>query len=342
MSVEIGQIDQLLPKFLEKKSYSKTVILVDANTKKHCLQHILNILPKTKIISINAGEKHKTLETCSHIWQAMTAEGLDRHALLINVGGGVIGDMGGFCASTYKRGIDFIQIPTTLLSQVDASVGGKLGIDFQGLKNHLGVFTLPKAVLIDPKFLKTLPWRELRSGFAEIIKHCLIKDKSMFDIIKKLDLEDQNLKELIAHSVKIKSEIVEADFTEKTIRKTLNFGHTIGHAVETHLLDHKTKHALHGEAIAAGMIMEAYLAYKKGMLAEADLIDIEEYLFSVYGQIEIQETDFNEILKHCKQDKKNKNNIIRASLLNGVGTCAYDIPLSLSDIKLALKYYTQK
>ncbi|MBP8155740.1 MAG: iron-containing alcohol dehydrogenase, partial [Leadbetterella sp.] len=191
MSVIISPISESLTQFFAQKSYSKVMVLVDNHTKKHCYPLVKGLLPSHKVINIKAGEHFKNLETCQQIWEEMTKNELDRHALLVNIGGGVIGDMGGFCASTYKRGIDFIQIPTTLLSQVDASVGGKLGIDFQGFKNHIGVFTLPKTVLIDNVFLKTLPQNEIRSGFAEIIKHCLIRDKSKWNEIKTIDLENQ-------------------------------------------------------------------------------------------------------------------------------------------------------
>jgi 3-dehydroquinate synthase len=339
MSVTIGTIGTLLSDFLSKKAYTQIVILVDQNTKKHCLPKVDLIMPAPKVIEIKAGEKHKNIETCQKIWQAMTNLNLDRHALMINLGGGVIGDMGGFCAATYKRGIDFIQIPTTLLSQVDASVGGKLGIDFNGLKNHIGVFTLPNAVLVDSQFLQTLPSLELRSGFAEIVKHCLIKDQAKWKTIKILDLEEQNLPDLIAHSIEIKKAIVAEDFTEQGPRKTLNFGHTMGHAVETFFLENKSKKLLHGEAVAAGMIMESYIGYKKGMFAEESLNEIEEFIFAVYGRIKIDKADFNAIIALSLHDKKNKGKVVRASILDKIGSCQYDIPISKVEMKKALEYY---
>jgi 3-dehydroquinate synthase len=339
MSVKIGQIENLLVDFLKETSYTQTVILVDQNTKRHCLPLIINAVPTAHVITIKAGEQYKNLATCEQIWQAMTDYKLDRHALMINLGGGVIGDMGGFCAATYKRGIDFIQIPTTLLSQVDASVGGKLGIDFNGLKNHIGVFTLPKAVLVDPTFLKTLSILETRSGFAEIVKHCLIKDAAKWNSIKVLDLEEQNLPDLIAHSIEIKKVIVAEDFTEQGPRKILNFGHTLGHAVETYFLENKPKKLLHGEAVAAGMIMEAYIGYKKGMLPEDALNEIEEFIFSVYGRIEMEASDFPAIVALSLQDKKNKGNIVRASILDKIGSCQYDITISKAEMTRSLAYY---
>lgn len=236
----------------------------------------------------------------------MTRANMDRHGLIINLGGGVIGDMGGFCASTYKRGIDFIQIPTTLLAQVDASVGGKLGIDFHGLKNHIGVFQLPKTVLIDPTFIQTLPDRQKRSGFAEIIKHCLIRDAAKWDTIASLDFDQVDLADLIAHSVEIKKAVVAEDPKEKGLRKILNFGHTLGHAVETYLLGLGKRAVLHGEAIAVGMITEAYLAYQRNLIEAEELEAIEAMLFATYGRIQIKAEEIPAIIQLTAQDKKNK------------------------------------
>jgi 3-dehydroquinate synthase len=247
--------------------------------------------------------------------------------------------MGGFCAATYKRGIDFIQIPTTLLSQVDASVGGKLGIDFQGFKNHLGVFTLPNAVLIDPIFLKTLSEREKRSGFAEILKHCLIQDVNKWNEIRGKDLSEQNLPDLIAHSVEIKKKVVEQDPTEKGLRKILNFGHTLGHAIETFFLPEGKKRLFHGEAIATGMVCESHIAYKRGLIDERTLEQIEEFIFSIYGKVDIAEADFDAIIGLTLQDKKNKGKEVRFSLINAAGSCLYDIVVKKNEMKKALEYY---
>ncbi|MDR6807823.1 3-dehydroquinate synthase [Dyadobacter sp. BE32] len=297
-------------------------------------------MPKHSVVTVPSGEAHKTLATCEKIWEAMTKDELDRHALVINVGGGVIGDMGGFCAAVYKRGIDFIQVPTTLLSQVDASVGGKLGIDFQGFKNHLGVFNIPKSVLIDPVFLKTLPEREIRSGFAEIIKHCLIADGAKWEEIRAKDFEAQQWPDLIAHSVKIKQQVVDQDPTEKGLRKILNFGHTLGHAVETCFLNKGPKERLfHGEAIAVGMIMEAYLSFERKMIDQQTLTNIEEFLFATYGKVKIKPEDIEEIIALTRQDKKNKGKEIRFSLLKGAGQCAFDIVVTATEMRRSIAYY---
>jgi 3-dehydroquinate synthase len=339
-SVVLAPISESLPDFLSSSQYSKIVVIADNNTKRHCYPILKAFLPKHSVVTVPSGEAHKTLATCEKIWEAMTKEELDRHALVINVGGGVIGDMGGFCAAVYKRGIDFIQVPTTLLSQVDASVGGKLGIDFQGFKNHLGVFNIPKSVLIDPVFLKTLPEREIRSGFAEIIKHCLIADASKWEEIRHKDFERQNWQDLIAHSVKIKQQVVDEDPTEKGLRKILNFGHTLGHAVETHFLGKPANQRLfHGEAIAVGMIMESYLAFERKMIDQDTLTDIEEFLFATYGKVKIKADDVEAIIALTRQDKKNKGKEIRFSLLKGAGQCAFDIVVTASEMRKSIAYY---
>jgi 3-dehydroquinate synthase len=337
-TVVIGELANNLTKFIADGKYSNLIILVDEKTKKYCYPFVKNLLGKHSLIQIKSGEGNKNLYSCQTIWTAMTAANLDRHSLMVNLGGGVIGDMGGFCAATYKRGIDFVQIPTTLLSQVDASVGGKLGIDFESFKNHIGVFKVPNSVMIDPVFLQTLPKSELRSGFAEIIKHCLIRDEKKWQEISKNDLENQNWEDLIRHSVSIKMKVTEEDPTEKNIRKILNFGHTLGHAIETYFLGSKN-HLLHGEAIAVGMICESFIAFKKKMISKEQLINIEEFIFSIYGSVKIKEADFQNIIKLTAQDKKNRGNEIRFSLINGIGDCLFDIPVSKNEMVAALKYY---
>ncbi|MEY4540042.1 MAG: hypothetical protein RLZZ306_1799 [Bacteroidota bacterium] len=339
MSVQIAPISESLLAFLKANPYTKIQVIADENTFKYCYPTIKPFLGKHNLVKIKSGESEKNLVTCQKIWQAMTDNELDRHSLVINLGGGVIGDMGGFCASTYKRGIDFIQIPTTLLSQVDASVGGKLGIDFQGLKNHIGIFQIPNSVLIDADFLKTLSYSELRSGFAEVIKHCLIIDGKKWDEIRRKDFEEQDFTDLITHSVNIKQNVVEADPTEKGLRKILNFGHTLGHAIETYFLGKPKLHLLHGEAIAAGMICEAFISFKRGMIDQKTLENIEEFIFSVYGKATIKESDIEPIIALTAQDKKNKGKEIRFSLLEGAGKCGYDISVSKGEMKKALEYY---
>ena len=226
--------------------------------------------------------------------------------------------MGGFIASTYKRGIDFINIPTTLLAQVDASVGGKLGIDFNNFKNQIGVFKVPNLIVVDIKFLATLPERELKSGFAEVIKHCLIKDEEMFNEINKIQWSENNWDQIVRHSIEIKSDIVRNDLEEKGIRKILNFGHSIGHAIETTYLQQNNK-LLHGEAIAIGMICESFLSVHNKKLSKNEFDKISEYIINVYQPIKINFIE--EILININQDKKNINQKIMISSLNKIGKC---------------------
>ena len=328
-----------LQDFLHANAHTQTAVLVDENTKKHCYPLVKALLPKHTLIQIRSGEERKHLETCQQIWQRMTDAKLDRGALLINLGGGVIGDMGGFCAATYKRGIDFLQIPTTLLAQVDASVGGKLGVDFQGFKNHIGVFKDPVSVLVATGFLQTLPLVEIRSGFAEIIKHCLIADAGMWHIIRRRELDEQRWDELVPHSVKIKEIIVAQDPTEQGWRKVLNFGHTIGHAVESYFLPKPKQKLLHGEAIAVGMIAEAYLSHRRQLLSEDALMQIEEFVFSVYGRVKLQPADIEAIAPRALQDKKNAGGKIQCVLLRTIGEPVIDHAISLKEIREALAFY---
>lgn len=332
-------ISEKLTGYLKGKQYSKICVLTDENTEKHCFPLISNAIPKASLIRIESGEENKTLATCEKIWQQMTDLNLDRKALMINLGGGVIGDMGGFCAATYKRGIDFIQIPTTLLSQVDASVGGKLGIDFHGLKNHIGVFKDPQAVFIDTLFLKTLPLAELRSGYAEVIKHCLIADEKKWREVNKKTLDQQNWNDLVVHSIDIKSKVTEEDPFEKGLRKILNFGHTIGHAIESHFLHIQGKRLLHGEAIAIGMVAEAFLAWKKEFINDVELEEIKKYILKIYGRVEIFEFDIEKILPLTLQDKKNEKETIQASLLEKIGKANFNIPITIKEIREAINFY---
>jgi 3-dehydroquinate synthase len=328
-----------LEAWLRDRDYSRIAVLVDENTRKHCYPHLKDALPRHTLITVKSGETQKNLETCTAIWQKLTDAQFDRKGLLLNLGGGVIGDMGGFCAATYKRGIDFVQIPTTLLSQVDASVGGKLGIDFNGYKNHIGVFREPARVVVGTSFLQTLPPHETRSGFAEVIKHCLIADSTMWQTIRRRDLDDQHWTELVPHSVRIKQAVVAQDPTEKGWRKVLNFGHTVGHAVESYFLAQPKKKLLHGEAIAVGMIAEGYLSMHLGMLPEKEFGQIEEFIFSVYGKVKLENADLEAIAPLALQDKKNQGGKIRCVLLQAIGRPVIDQVISLKDIKEALQYY---
>ena len=336
-----NDIRTILDDYLENKSFSGIAILVDENTRRNCLPVVSDLVQHTKLIEIPSGEENKNIRTCQEIWHSLTEGFLDRHGLLINLGGGVIGDMGGFCAATYKRGIAFINLPTTLLAQVDASVGGKLGIDFAGFKNHIGVFTEPDRVMIDPVFLNTLPENELRSGFAEVIKHALIADEAYWPEIKHHSFRDQDWNAHIRHSVQVKSLIVADDPTEKGKRKILNFGHTLGHALESYFLQDPVKRLLHGEAIAAGMIMEAYLSSVKLGMPEKEIIEIQDFIIEVYGKISLSAADIDPIISLSAQDKKNEKGIINFSLLKRIGEATYNIAVSRPEMEDALRRYRE-
>ena len=326
--------------FDKKNAYSQVAVLVDENTLKYCYPLIVTHLPKHSLIEITSGEKHKNIETCQKIWSHLMDKHFDRKSLLINLGGGVIGDMGGFCAATYKRGIDFIQIPTTLLAQVDASIGGKLGIDFHGFKNHIGLFCRPKQVIIDTDFLNTLPLNELRSGFAEVIKHCLIADEKAWGELITNELEENNWQKIVFHSVNIKSNIVTSDPKEMGLRKTLNYGHTVGHALETYYLEKYPDHALlHGEAVAVGIVAECFMAFKRGLLSENELKNIEAFIFKIFPKVNILTSDITPIIALTLHDKKNENGKVKGILLEKVGKPIFDVDFGLEEMEKSLFYY---
>ena len=326
--------------FLSEHNYSSVFVLVDENTKQHCLPVLQNVLADKHLIKTKSGEVNKNLATCEFIWQQLIEYNADRKALFINLGGGVIGDMGGFAASCYKRGVDFINIPTTLLSQVDSSIGGKLGIDFKYGKNLIGLFRNPKKVFISSVFFKSLPERQFINGWAEIFKHALIQDAILWHTYKNLDIWSADMNEIVYHSLQIKRQVVEADPYEKGLRKILNFGHTIGHALEAYSLENEKDSLLHGEAIAIGMICEAYLSVKKCSLTAAELQEIQTVLLNHFPKHSILNFDTKKLLDSISVDKKNEGAIIMAALLDSIGTCKYDVPISKEEIKESLSYYT--
>ncbi len=312
-----------LEKFLSKNySGRKIFVLVDEHTKEHCLPRILHGVLELKdaiVLEITSGEKNKTISSCEKLWHGLTEHRADRRSLLINLGGGVVCDVGGFVASTYMRGIDFINIPTSLLAMVDASAGGKNGINFSGLKNQVGTFTKPQAVFISPSFLKTLPEREVKSGFAEVIKHTLIADAEKWNELKQLEsLTDVNWMKIIDNSVFIKNKIVNADFKERNKRKTLNFGHTIGHALESNSLKHDADPLKHGEAIAIGMIGEVFLSQRMLNLPEHDANEIISFLQKQYPNIS-SDVNTDEIMELIRSDKKSEQSEVNFVLLKNIG-----------------------
>ena len=309
---------------LRENKYSTIFIIVDSLTNEFCLPKLLpNIETELaiEIIEFEPGEENKNIETCIQIWNVLTELGGDRKSLIINLGGGVVTDLGGFVASTFKRGVDFINVPTTLLSMVDASVGGKTGIDLGNLKNQIGVINVPQMVLIDTQYLETLPQNEMRSGLAEMLKHGLIFDKNYWEkflVMKRLDFGDFD--ELICRSVEIKNEIVIQDPTEKHIRRALNFGHTLGHAIESYFLENENKKTLlHGEAIAVGMILESYISLHKKLIHEQEYAQIKDTIKSIYDQVVFEDSDIEPILELLIHDKKNEYGNIQFALIEGIG-----------------------
>ncbi|PWN59380.1 3-dehydroquinate synthase [Chryseobacterium viscerum] len=328
--------------FLHEKTFSKIFILVDENTHEYCLPILLGNMETDlgfEILEIEAGEEMKNIQTANQLWEILTEMQADRKALVINLGGGVITDMGGFVASTYKRGIQFINIPTTLLSMCDASIGGKTGIDLMHYKNMVGTFAFPEQIFIFPKFLETLPFKELRSGFAEMLKHGLIADKNHWDqLIQIRKLEVETVVPHIQASMNIKQTVVDQDFHEQNIRKTLNFGHTIGHAVESLCLQQGNP-ILHGEAVAMGMIAEAHLAYLENLISEEDSKAIIENIQRYYPYLDISDFKDEDITALLLNDKKNTDRKINFSLLSGIGSCNYDHQCSQENIIESLSFY---
>ncbi|WP_282132419.1 3-dehydroquinate synthase [Cellulophaga baltica] len=332
----------LLNEHLSKANYSKIFILVDENTHNCCLAPFMSEIHGDydfEVIEIEAGEINKNIATCTQVWEVLSELDADRKSLMINVGGGVVTDLGGFVASTFKRGIDFINVPTTLLAMVDASVGGKTGVDLGSLKNQVGVINQPEMVLVISSFLQTLEKRQMQSGFAEMLKHGLIKDKSYWNELKALDSLEA-IDQLIYHSVTIKNEVVLQDPTEQNIRKILNYGHTLGHAVESYFLDHPTYDLLlHGEAIAIGMILEGYISHKITSLSKEELADIKTTFLSNYPKVSFSTEDIEAILKLLKFDKKNSHGNINFVLLNAIGTPEIDVKVTQELLEESFAYY---
>jgi len=344
--IELGPLSESsLESFLNlpENKKAKLFILLDEHSLQNCFPKLMNDCPafsRAEVLEIESSETSKNIEICTRIWQAITELGADRDSILVNLGGGVITDMGGFIAGLYKRGIRYINIPTTLLAMVDASIGGKTGVDLDNVKNQIGIFNTPHSIFIDTDFLKTLSKRQMLAGLAEIIKHALISDRSYWDLIRKSDFsENKNWTKLIQPSLKIKNDIVKNDPSEKGMRKILNFGHTIGHAIESFSLENANILLLHGEAVAIGMICESFLSYKHRLISKKDLEEITDYLTSIYPCFPIEELAHHRILELMKNDKKNKNNQINFTLLNSIGTATFDNFISAAEIKDALIFY---
>ncbi len=336
-TIEVGNLVESSFQTLLNTKYasSKKVILVDENTHDYCLEYLLTNfeeLTDAEVMLLPVGEENKVMAVCFQVFEALSEYQIGRNDVIINLGGGLVSDMGGFVASIYKRGIDFINIPTSLLAMVDASIGGKTGIDLGPYKNQLGTFTDPKSLFVDISFLETLPEEEIMNGYAEMLKHALILDKSYWNELTSLasldDLLDENL---ILRSIELKNEIVKADPFEKGNRKKLNFGHTAGHALEGFFLD--STPISHGHAVGIGMIGETFLSYKKGLLSEKEWQSIEDVLLNIFPLIPFETEDISTFIELMKNDKKNFEGAIKCCLLSSIGECLIDQNITENEIK---------
>jgi 3-dehydroquinate synthase len=337
------QIVAELRKIVQKYPAGKVFILTDQIASGFCLPFIQPLIDECSIrhFAIPSGEENKTIQLVCLVWDFLSNNGADRKSLMINIGGGMLTDLGGFAASTFKRGMDFVNIPTTLLAQVDASIGGKTGFNFNGLKNEIGVFMEPNSVLINTNFLKSIDHENFLSGYAEMLKHGLIKSREHWEELLAFDLENINygaLQEIIAHSVAVKEWHVLNDLTEQNIRKALNFGHTVGHAFESYAM--KTgRPILHGYAVVYGMITEVYLSAKLCGLDIIELNSISDWLLDKYGKFEIQKHDFEALYQLMTHDKKNEGNRINFTLIPEIGKVEINVDCPKELIIEALKYY---
>ncbi len=337
-------LENELTNALSECEHDKLFVLFDQTTQEHCSQLLQDFrcLKGYTPISIKPSDTNKNLESLSEVWQQLQDGGATRHSCLINVGGGMVTDLGGFAASTFKRGINFINIPTTLLAMVDASVGGKTGINFRGLKNEIGVFNDSKFVILDTDFLKTLDQENICSGYAEMLKHGLIADEKMWEELVSFDLEHPDfthLQDMVGDSVKVKERIVEEDPHENGIRKALNLGHTFGHAFESWAL--KRKPVLHGYAVAFGLIPELYLSVAKTGFPTEKMRQTVAFIKEYYGTLGITCDDYDELIELMRHDKKNQNGIINFTLLGGIGDIRINQTASLDEIKEALDFFRE-
>jgi 3-dehydroquinate synthase len=339
-----NQLEQILSEEIAACKADHTFILTDETTLRLCLPVVSSYacLQGAKTITIKAGDTHKDLESISHVWNELQRMGATRHSLLINLGGGMVTDLGGFAASTFKRGISFINIPTTLLSMVDASVGGKTGINFGGLKNEIGVFNNASCVILDTIFLQTLDEENILSGYAEMLKHGLISTEEHWAELMNFDIEKPDLKELgdlVAKSVQVKERIVTEDPTEKGIRKALNLGHTVGHAFESLALQRKP--VLHGYAVAWGLVCELYLSVAKTSFPVDKMRQMTRFIFEHYGRMSITCDDYPALLELMTHDKKNTGSDINFTLLGGIGDIRINQTATKEEIEEALDFYRE-
>lgn len=340
-----GNLERDLVNAISECEHDRIFVLTDETTQQLCWPKIKNFkaLKNSTPIIIKATDTHKNLDTLSQVWQALSNGGATRHSLMINLGGGMVTDLGGFAASTFKRGIDFINIPTTLLAMVDASVGGKTGINFGGLKNEIGVFSDSRFVIINTQFLDTLDHDNICSGYAEMLKHGLISDERTWAELVTFDLDNPDLSQLqrmVAESIKVKERIVEADPHEHGIRKALNLGHTMGHAFESFAMRRGTP-ILHGYAVAYGLISELYMSARKTAFPTDRMHQTVRFIRENYGTINITCDDYPTLIELMHHDKKNTAGIINFTLLGNVGDIRINQTATEEEIKEALDFFRE-
>ena len=346
-----NDLQQALSNAIAECPHDKLFVLVDETTHQLCLPVIagFDCMQEAQCIVIGATDTHKTLDTLSHVWAELQRMGATRHSLLINLGGGMVTDLGGFAASTFKRGLAYINIPTTLLSMVDASVGGKTGINFGGLKNEIGVFNNANSVILDTIFLKTMDQENILSGYAEMLKHGLISEEKMWAELLTFNLDHLDgldnleflvqLGRMLADSVAVKQRIVTEDPTEHGIRKALNLGHTAGHAFESLALERKP--ILHGYAVAYGLIVELYLCCVKTGFPQDKMRQTVAFIKEHYGRMPITCDDYPKLIELMHHDKKNVGTDINFTLLGGIGDIRINQTATEEDIKEALDFYRE-
>ena len=337
-----GNLERDLVNAIAECEHDKIFILIDQTTHDMCLPKLQNFLclKGAQSIVIKAGDTNKTLDSLAEVWTALSQGGATRHSLMINLGGGMVTDLGGFAASTFKRGIDFINIPTTLLAMVDASVGGKTGINFGGLKNEIGVFSDSKFVIINTQFLDTLDHDNICSGYAEMLKHGLISDNKHWAELVGFNLAQPDLAQLqrmVAESIKVKERIVTEDPHEHGIRKALNLGHTVGHALESFAMKHG-RPVLHGYAVAYGMVCELYLSARKTDFPTDKIHQTVRFILDHYGRLPYTCDDYPELLELMRHDKKNTSGIINFTLLGGIGDIRINQTATKEEIEEALDF----
>ncbi|GAB4323413.1 MAG: 3-dehydroquinate synthase [Bacteroidales bacterium] len=345
-SIFIGdEVFDTIRSFLSQYEFkgNKVFVLADGNTRKYCLPRLMSniqLFQQVHILEVPPGEETKSIETAIQLWQEMLEKGADRDSVLINLGGGMVSDLGGFVASNFKRGIRYVNIPTTLLAMVDASIGGKVGVDILGLKNQIGLFSNPQVVFIIPEFLDTLPERQLKNGFAEVIKHSLIYESHYWEELSSKPFASiTDWKEIIEWSVEIKNYYVMEDPLETGFRKVLNFGHTVGHAIEAFSLQNDTAPICHGEAIAAGMICELYISTKLTGFPQAEFDEVVAYIRENFSTYPLRSGNIDLITDIMRYDKKNRGDKLQVTLLTSIGNSLINQPVETSMVRESLHFY---